>query len=48
MEEERGNLAYLEGDGKYAGKTQSAFAPMEQEGRERVASNEMCTFLILN
>ena len=48
LEEERGNPAYLEGDGKYAGKTQGAFAPMEQEGRERVASNEMCTFLILN
>ena len=50
LEEERGNPAYLEGDGKYAGKTQGAFASMEQEGRkrERVASNEMCTFLILN
>ena len=50
LEEERGNPAYLKGDGKYAGKTQGAFAPMEQEGRkrERVASNEMCTFLILN
>ena len=36
LEEERGDLAYL-GDGKSAGGK-----------RERVASNEMCTFLILN
>jgi spore maturation protein A len=36
LEEERGNPAYL-GDGKSAGGK-----------RERVASNEMCTFLILN
>lgn len=36
LEEERGNLGYLS-DGKGAGGK-----------RERVASNEMCTFLILN
>ncbi len=36
LEEERGNPTYL-GDGKSAGGK-----------RERVASNEMCTFLILN
>ncbi len=36
LEEERGNAAYL-GDGKVAGGK-----------RERIASNEMCTFLILN
>ena len=36
LEEERGNPAYL-GDGKVAGGK-----------RERIASNEMCTFLILN
>ncbi len=36
LEEERGNPAYLS-DGRAAG-----------EKRERVASNEMCTFLILN
>ncbi len=36
LEEKRGDLAYL-GDGKSAGGK-----------RERVASNEMCTFLILN
>lgn len=37
LEAERGNTAYLE----EAGKSGAA-------GRERVASNEMCTFLILN
>ena len=36
LEAERGNAAYL-GDGKVAGGK-----------RERIASNEMCTFLILN
>ena len=36
LEEERGNPAYL-GDGKGTGGK-----------RERIASNEMCTFLILN
>ena len=36
LEEERGNPAYL-GDSKGTGKK-----------RERAASNEMCTFLILN
>ena len=36
LEEERGNPAYLS-DGKEAGGK-----------RERIASNEMCTFLILN
>ena len=36
LEAERGNPAYLS-DGKGAG-----------EKRERIASNEMCTFLILN
>ena len=50
LEEERGNVAYMARDGKGDGKTQGAFASMEREGRksERVASNEMCTFLILN
>ena len=36
LEDERGNPAYLS-DGKEAGGK-----------RERIASNEMCTFLILN
>ncbi len=50
LEAERGTAGYLAGDGKDGGKTPGAFASMEQEGRmrERVASNEMCTFLILN
>ena len=50
LEEERRTAGYLAGDGKDGGKTPGAFASMEQEGRmrERVASNEMCTFLILN
>ena len=50
LEEERGNPAYMARDGNGDGKTQGAFASIEREGRkrERVASNEMCTFLILN
>lgn len=36
LEEERGNPAYLDGGGK------------EEKSRGRAASNEMCTFLILN
>ncbi|MDE6925678.1 MAG: nucleoside recognition protein, partial [Acetatifactor sp.] len=50
LEAERGNPVYMAGDDKGDGKTPGAFASMEREGRkmERVASNEMCTFLILN
>lgn len=50
LETERGTPGYLAGDGKYGGKTLGTLASMEQGGRkkERVASNEMCTFLILN
>lgn len=49
LEEERRNPGYLAGDGKYGGKTPGTLASMEQGGRkkERIASNEMCTFLIL-
>ena len=50
LEAERGTPGYLAGDGKNGGKTPDTLASMEQVGRkkERIASNEMCTFLILN
>lgn len=50
LEVERGTPGYLPGDGKNGGKTLGTLASMEQGARkkERIASNEMCTFLILN
>ncbi len=50
LEEERGTAGYLPGDGKNGRKMPGTLASMEQGARkkERVASNEMCTFLILN
>lgn len=50
LEAERGTPGYLAGDGKNGGKTPDTLASMEQVGRkkERIASNEMCTFLIIN
>lgn len=50
LEEERGTAEYLPGDGKNGRKMPGTLASMEQGARkkERIASNEMCTFLILN
>lgn len=50
LEEERGTAGYLPGDGKNGRKMPGTLASMEQGARkkERIASNEMCTFLVLN
>ena len=55
LEEERGNPAYMPIDGrrgkvrgKGAGATDGSLVSGGEKPGERVASNEMCTFLILN
>ena len=55
LEEERGNPAYLSMDGrreksrgKGTGAADGLLGSDREKTRERVASNEMCTFLILN
>ena len=46
LERERGNPAYVSADGTAKGGVETAGG--KKGKRERIASNEMCTFLILN
>ena len=46
LERERGNPAYVSADGTAKGGLETAGG--KKGKRERIASNEMCTFLILN